>query len=208
MDFCYSPLPIGAVQGPQPRRWWLLTMATGAQCGVWNRPQMLESTPEKQNQTKYMDFVINHGPWQLYKVLSLDDDGFIPWPQGPSVVFEIDPQRLHRRRTNKTSLNTWVFVKNHCLWRRYKVPSLDDGVFIPWPLGSSVVFEIDPQRLNRRRTNKTSLNTWVFVKYHCLWLWYKVPSLDDGPVWCLKSTPSAWIDVGQTKLTSIHGFLL
>ena len=47
-------------------------------------------------------------------------------------------------------------------------PSLDDGVFIPWPLGPSVVFEIDPQRLNWRRKNKTNLNTWIFVINHCL----------------------------------------
>ena len=31
MDFCHKPLPMMAVQSPQPRRWWLLTMTTGAQ---------------------------------------------------------------------------------------------------------------------------------------------------------------------------------
>ena len=49
MDFCHKPLPIIAVQSPQPRRWWLVTMATGAQYGVWNRPPMLELTSDKQN---------------------------------------------------------------------------------------------------------------------------------------------------------------
>ena len=34
MDFCHQPLFIIAVQGSQRRRWWPLTMATGAQCGV------------------------------------------------------------------------------------------------------------------------------------------------------------------------------
>ena len=66
---------------------------------------------------------------------------------GPSAVFEIDPQRLNRHQTSISSLNTWILVINHCLWRLYKVPSLDNGGFLPWPLGPSVVFEINPQML-------------------------------------------------------------
>ena len=60
---------------------------------------------------------------------------------------------------NKTS--TLISVVNHCLQWLYKVPSLDDGGFDPWPLGRNVVFEINP---------------------------------------------NARIDVGQTKLSSMHGF--
>ena len=84
-------------------------MATGAQCGVWNRQTGLN--------------------WH--------------W-------------------TNKTSLNTWIFVISYCLQWLYKVPSLDDGGFMPWPLGPSVVFEIDKQRLNWRQTSITGLNMWIF----------------------------------------------
>ena len=56
MNFCYKPLPITAVQGPQPRQWWLRTMATGAQCSVVNQPRTLELRSDKQNQAKCMDF--------------------------------------------------------------------------------------------------------------------------------------------------------
>ena len=53
MDFCYKTLPITAVQGPQPRQWWLYTMATGAQCSVVNQPTTLELMSDEQN---YIDF--------------------------------------------------------------------------------------------------------------------------------------------------------
>ena len=180
-------------------------MATGTQCGVWNRQTTLELTSGNATSLKTWIFVINYCLQLLFKVPSLDDGGFIPWPLGASVVFEIDKQCLNWRRTNETSLKAWIFVINHCLQWLYKVHSLDNGGFIPWPLGPSVVFEIDKQRLNWRRTNETSLNTWIFVINHCLQWLYKVPSLDDGgfipwplgPVWCLKSINNAWIDVGQ-----------
>ena len=91
MDFCHKPLHMIAVQSPQPQRWWLLTMATGAQCSVWNRPPTLELKSEKQNQAKYMYFCHKPLPITAVQGPSLDDGGFIPWPPGPSVVFEINP---------------------------------------------------------------------------------------------------------------------
>ena len=145
-------------------------------------------------------FVINYClPW-LYKVPSLNDGGFIPWPLGPSVVFEIDKQRLNWRRTNETSLNTWIFVINYYLQWLYKVPSLDDGGFIPWPLGPSVVFEIDKQRLNWRRTNETSLNTWIFVINHCLQWLYKVPSVDNCGFIPWPLGPSVVFEIDKRRL--------
>ena len=42
-----------------------------------------------------------------------------------------------------------------------------------------------------------SLASTMVASYHGHW----------GTVWCLKSTNNAWIDVGQIKLASIHGFL-
>ena len=68
MDFCHKPLPIIVVHSSQPRRWWLLTMTTGAQCGVWNQPQMPKLTSDKQNQAKYMDFC--HKPLPIIVVQS------------------------------------------------------------------------------------------------------------------------------------------
>ena len=49
MHFCHKPLPITAVQGPQPRRCWLRTMATGAQCSVVNQPRTLELMLDEHN---------------------------------------------------------------------------------------------------------------------------------------------------------------
>ena len=49
MDFCHQPLFIIAVQVPQPRRWCLLTMASGAQCSVVNQPTTLEVMSDEQN---------------------------------------------------------------------------------------------------------------------------------------------------------------
>ena len=123
MDFCHKTLPIIAVQSPQPRRWWLLTMTTGAQCGVWNRLTTLELTSDKQNKAKYMNLC--HKPLPIIAVQYPQHPRWWlhTWPLGSSVVFEIDPQRLNWRQTNKTNLNTWILL-----------------YFVPWPLGPSVMF--------------------------------------------------------------------
>ena len=57
MDFCHKPLPIVAVQGPQPRRWWLLAMATGAQCSVVNQTTTLELMSDEQTYPKHVGFL-------------------------------------------------------------------------------------------------------------------------------------------------------
>ena len=162
MNFGNKTLPIAAVQGPQPRRWWLLTMATGAQCGVWNRTPTLELTSDKQNQAKYMDFchiqlpiIAVQGPqprrWWLHTLATGSQYG--AWNQ---------PPQLNWRRTNK-------LYSIHRFWL--------------WPIAY-------------RRCTRSPASTMV-ASDHGHW----------GPVWYLKWTTNAWIDVGQTKLASIHGFL-
>ena len=79
-----------------------------------------------------------------------------------------NPEHLNWYWMNKTSLSTLIYVINHWLQGLYKFPSLEDGGFESWPLGSNVVFEIDTQCLNWRWTSITSLNTYVFFINHCL----------------------------------------
>ena len=64
--FFHKPLSIMAVQGPQPRRWWLQVPAIWAQWGVWNRHTTLELTSDKQNYPKHGDFC--HKPLPIIAV--------------------------------------------------------------------------------------------------------------------------------------------
>ena len=144
IDFCYDPLPIGAVQGHQPRRWWLLTMATGAQCGVWNGPPMLELTSDKENYPQYMDFC--HNPLTIGTV------------QGPKPrrwwLLTMDTGAQCGVWNQPTTLELTLYKQNQAQYMDFchkplpigavQGPSIDDGGFLPWPLGPNVVFEIDP----------------------------------------------------------------
>ena len=60
---CYT---IIGVPVPQPRRWWLCTIATGTQCVFFNQRKMHELTSDKQNYTQYMDFC--HKPLPIIAV--------------------------------------------------------------------------------------------------------------------------------------------
>ena len=95
MGFCHKPLSIIAVQSPQPRGWWLCTMAIGAKCGVLYRPPTHDLTSDKQNQAKYMDLC--HKPLPMIAVQGLQPQRWWlhTWPLGLNMVFEIGTQCLN-----------------------------------------------------------------------------------------------------------------
>ena len=167
MDFCRKPLPIIDVQGPQSRRWWVLTMATGAQCSVVNQPTTLELVSDEQNWPQYNAFC--HKPLPTMAVqgprlrrwwLRAKDAGAqcCVWNQPRALELTSDKQNYPKHVDFCYKPSPIIAVQGPQP-RRYG--------FVPWPLGPSVVFEINTQCSNWRRTNKTILNTRIFVTNHC-----------------------------------------